>query len=417
MSDPLVLSAEAIAVLVATKALEKTGEKLSETTFNLVGGFLRSLKRKDPNTAETIKKIAQQIELGQKNLTDYDMDSLIKKVVIASESDLELKRDIEVLADSVIDLKQKIEGLAKTVLNKSINTLTTGNMSNLINIPNSRNIGDINIRVGDINTGNNHGSGGSIPPMKSHRISGQEITYFLLFGTFSVAILYGALSGKVGSWIINIVSPPAVVTVITQPSPTQSLAKASPSSSFVLPSESSSPSPSPSQDLIKKKEDIEASPISPSYEHLEYFLKNKQWEKADLETLYLTLYVTGRSTSSFRLRYEEIQEIPCGDLRTLDQLWISYSSGRFGFSKQRDIYLSVGGHAGGQYEREAWEKFGSRVGWKQSKGWITGNKMNFNSNAIVGHFPAISYQQVFPLSPWNNVWLPSLISHLETCNI
>jgi hypothetical protein len=67
MSDPLVLSAEAIAVLVATKALGKTGEKLSETTFNLVGEFLRSLKRKDPNTAATIEKAAQQIELGQKN--------------------------------------------------------------------------------------------------------------------------------------------------------------------------------------------------------------------------------------------------------------------------------------------------------------------------------------------------------------
>jgi GUN4-like len=412
MSDPLVLSAEAIAVLVATKALEKTGEKLSETTFNLVGGFLRSLKRKDPNTAATIEKAAQQIELGQKKTIDYNMDSMIEKVVIASKNDLELKRDIDVLADSVKHLKQEIEGVAKMVLNKSVNISTTGNISNLFNISNSGSAGNINVNTGDIKTGDNNDFRGSF--FLNHRISRQELIYLLLFGTFSAAILYGALlffgKASVGSWIINIVPSPTAVTVATQPTP-----KAPPS--FALPSESSSPSPSPSQDLTKKKEDIEASQTSPSYEHLEYFLKNKQWEKADLETLYLTLYITGRATSAFRLRYEEIQEIPCNDLRKLDQLWISYSNGRFGFSKQRDIYLSVGGHAGGQHEREAWDKFGSRVGWKQSKGWITSNKMNFSSSAAVGHFPALSYQQVFPLSPWNNVWLPSLISHLGTCNI
>jgi GUN4-like len=412
MSDPLVLSAEAIAVLVATKALEKTGEKLSETTFNLVGEFLRSLKRKDPNTAATIEKAAQQIELGQKKPIDYNMDSMIEKVVITSKNDLELKRDIDVLADSVKHLKQEIEGVAKMVLNKSVNISTTGNISNLFNISNSGSAGNINIKTGDIKTGDKNDFRGSF--FLNHRISRQELVYLLLFGTFSAAILYGALlffgKASVGSWIINIVPSPTAVTVATQPTP-----KAPPS--FALPSESSSPSPSPSQDLTKKKEDIEASQTSPSYEHLEYFLKNKQWEKADLETLYLTLYITGRATSAFRLRYEEIQEISCNDLRKLDQLWISYSNGRFGFSKQRDIYLSVGGHAGGQHEREAWDKFGSRVGWKQSKGWITSNKMNFSSSAAVGHFPALSYQQVFPLSPWNNVWLPSLISHLGTCNI
>jgi GUN4-like len=413
MSDPLVLSAEAIAVLVATKALEKTGEKLSETTFNLVGEFLTSLKRKDPNTAATIEKVAQQRELGHKNPIDYNLDSLIEKVIAASKNDLELKRDIEVLADSVKNLKQEIQGIAKTILNKSGNISTTGNISNLINVSNPGNVGNINIKTGDIKTGDKNDFSGSFFSIVNHRIRGQDLTYLLMFGTFSAAILYGALLffGKVnlGSWIINIVPSPTALTVVNQPTP-----KASPS--FTLPLESSSPSPSPSQDLTKKK-DIEVSQTSPSYEHLEYFLKNKQWEKADLETLYLTLYITGRATSSFRLRYEEIQEIPCDDLRKLDQLWIAYSNGRFGFSKQRDIYLSVGGHAGGQHEREAWEKFGSRVGWKQSKGWIISNKMNFISSAAVGHFPAISYQQMFPLSPWNNVWLPSLVSHLGTCNI
>jgi GUN4-like len=220
-------------------------------------------------------------------------------------------------------------------------------------------------------------------------------------------LYFGKVSGDTEN-VKDLVSPPKVVV--------QPTLKATPS--FALPSESSSPIPSPSQDLTpQKKEVIEVSKTSPSYKHLEYFLQNKQWEKADLETLYLTLYVTGRTTSSWRLKREEIQEIPCEDLRKLDQLWINYSNGRFGFSKQRDIYLSVGGHVGSQHKREAWEKFGSRVGWKHSEGWITSNKMNFSPSAEVGHFPAISYQQVPFLPPWNNDWLPSLVSHLGTCNI
>ncbi len=42
------------------------------------------------------------------------------------------------------------------------------------------------------------------------------------------------------------------------------------------------------------------------------------------------------------LRIQDIQLFPCIDLRTIDQLWVRYSNGRFGFSVQKRIWQSVG---------------------------------------------------------------------------
>jgi hypothetical protein len=48
--EPVSLTAAAIATLVATKAFEKTGEKLSDSVWNLVSSFLATLRKKDPKT-------------------------------------------------------------------------------------------------------------------------------------------------------------------------------------------------------------------------------------------------------------------------------------------------------------------------------------------------------------------------------
>jgi len=51
--------------------------------------------------------------------------------------------------------------------------------------------------------------------------------------------------------------------------------------------------------------------------------------------------VAGR-TKEESLRTEDIDNFPCEDLRTIDQLWVKYSNGRFGFSVQKRIYQSLG---------------------------------------------------------------------------
>ncbi|WP_375342016.1 GUN4 domain-containing protein, partial [Okeania sp. SIO3B5] len=39
---------------------------------------------------------------------------------------------------------------------------------------------------------------------------------------------------------------------------------------------------------------------------------------------------------------EDIDNFPCEDLHTIDQLWVKYSDGKFGFSVQMEIYQILG---------------------------------------------------------------------------
>lgn len=101
MTDPVTLSAGAIAVLVATKAFEKTGEKLSESTWNLVSKFLTSLKRKDPSTATAIERVAQQPTLAEQQPADFGTAVLIGKVEEAAKDDQEVRQDVQAIADAL----------------------------------------------------------------------------------------------------------------------------------------------------------------------------------------------------------------------------------------------------------------------------------------------------------------------------
>ena len=74
------------------------------------------------------------------------------------------------------------------------------------------------------------------------------------------------------------------------------------------------------------------------------------------------LQVAGREREG-RLRIEDIDNFPCEDLRTINQLWLDYSNGKFGFSVQKEIYESLGGTT--EYNQKVWEKFGNRVGWRK----------------------------------------------------
>jgi Tfp pilus assembly protein PilN len=100
MIDPVSLSASTIAVLIATKAFEKTGEKLSESTWNLIGGFLTSLNRKDPTTANAIERVASQPTLADQQPEIFGASVLIEKVQEAASENLELQQAIQAIAEA-----------------------------------------------------------------------------------------------------------------------------------------------------------------------------------------------------------------------------------------------------------------------------------------------------------------------------
>ncbi|WP_442935764.1 GUN4 domain-containing protein [Nostoc sp.] len=88
------------------------------------------------------------------------------------------------------------------------------------------------------------------------------------------------------------------------------------------------------------------------YTRLRDLLKAGKWKEADQETLAVMLKASGREREGW-LDFKSIENFPCTDLRTIDQLWVEYSNGRFGFSVQKRIYGSVG---------KVYDEFGDRVG-------------------------------------------------------
>jgi hypothetical protein len=101
MADPVSLSAGAIAVLVSTKALEKTGEKLSESTWNLVAKFLTFLRRRDPTTAKAIESLSQNPALADQQPENYSIPVLVCRVEEAAEEDLDIQQTLQALVDAV----------------------------------------------------------------------------------------------------------------------------------------------------------------------------------------------------------------------------------------------------------------------------------------------------------------------------
>ncbi|MBW4598552.1 MAG: hypothetical protein KME29_02810 [Calothrix sp. FI2-JRJ7] len=105
--EPVELTAAAIATLILTKAIEKSGEKLGEAVLERAGKLLSLLKRKAPDTASAIEKVAESPELAKQQPLDYGEAVLEKKIKKAAEEDAEIAATIQALADAAF-LKPQI---------------------------------------------------------------------------------------------------------------------------------------------------------------------------------------------------------------------------------------------------------------------------------------------------------------------
>lgn len=121
-----------------------------------------------------------------------------------------------------------------------------------------------------------------------------------------------------------------------------------------------------------------------NYSKLEELLKQGKWKEADQETAKVMLQAANRISEGW-LRYEDINNFPCEDLRTIDQLWVKYSNGKFGFSVQKKIWLEVGGKV--DYDME--KKLGDRIGWRKKDDWINYDHLTFSLQAPLGYLPRV----------------------------
>jgi hypothetical protein len=150
------------------------------------------------------------------------------------------------------------------------------------------------------------------------------------------------------------------------------------------------------------------------YQQLEEYLKNGRWKEADEETYRLMIQAVGNEEGQW-LTPEDIDNFPCEDLRIINQLWLHYSHWKFGFSVQKEIYQSLGGTR--EYNKEIWEKFGDRVGWR-----VEGESLSYEdffnfvaSDVCDGHLPFCYFGW-----GWWRVGLAgfsSLAQRLVTCRI
>ncbi|WP_143336270.1 GUN4 domain-containing protein [Cylindrospermopsis raciborskii] len=129
-------------------------------------------------------------------------------------------------------------------------------------------------------------------------------------------------------------------------------------------------------------------PTPSRYAKLETLLKAQDFRAADRETDKVILAVANREREG-SLRKEDAEKFPCKELRSIDQLWLKYSRGKFGISVQQQIYQSLGGTKA--FRQNVWDKMGDRVGWRREGNWLSYSDLNFSQTAPSGHLPCLGY--------------------------
>ncbi|HEY9848206.1 MAG TPA: GUN4 domain-containing protein [Leptolyngbyaceae cyanobacterium] len=116
------------------------------------------------------------------------------------------------------------------------------------------------------------------------------------------------------------------------------------------------------------------------YSPLEQLLIQQDFLAADRMTLQLLCQLAGEAAVQRKwLYFTEVNSFPTTDLLSINNLWVNYSEGKFGFSVQREIWLSLG---------KNWDKFWPKIGWKNGNNWTRyPHEFVWDLNAPRGHLP------------------------------
>ena len=152
--------------------------------------------------------------------------------------------------------------------------------------------------------------------------------------------------------------------------------------------------------LLGKSYSSPASPADRYTIRLRDLLEAEKWREADQETLQIILEVTGQQQASL-INLKNIRHFDNLVFQHLDELWDSFSNGKFSFSKQKEIWSKFGGHPG-KYNYDVFCQFRERVGWWENGNWIEYSQFNFSLEAPTGHLPSLRW----PIDPRrDNNWL------------
>ncbi|MBD2535410.1 hypothetical protein H6G97_40855 [Nostoc flagelliforme FACHB-838] len=110
--EPLTAGAIAIGTVIATKALEKTGEKVGEALWEKTAQFLVTLKKHSPDTVIAIEKApSQPLDYGKAVL---EVESAAKANTEVNQAVQELAAEAETnpplnLAEALKEIKEAVE--------------------------------------------------------------------------------------------------------------------------------------------------------------------------------------------------------------------------------------------------------------------------------------------------------------------
>jgi len=154
------------------------------------------------------------------------------------------------------------------------------------------------------------------------------------------------------------------------------------------------------------------SAVGMDYRKLRDLLAAKKWKEADQETTRVMLKVAGTEKKGL-LDVEDIEKFPCEDLSTIDQLWVKYSDGCFGFSVQKRIYQE----AISEYANEGGYWFGDRVSWRKNYQWLYYKDLTFSEKAPKGHLPVMSFDGWSLYLSYLWIWRLNFTKKFVNCNI
>lgn len=116
------------------------------------------------------------------------------------------------------------------------------------------------------------------------------------------------------------------------------------------------------------------------YASLQQCLAKQAFEEADRVTIQKLCELAGEAAIGRKwLYFTEVEQFPTADLQTINALWIAHSDGKFGFSIQREVWLSL---------NKNWEKLWAKIGWKSGNNWTRyPGEFIWTLDAPKGHLP------------------------------
>jgi hypothetical protein len=119
------------------------------------------------------------------------------------------------------------------------------------------------------------------------------------------------------------------------------------------------------------------------YRLLQQLLAQQDFQTADSLTRQKLCELAGEAAIERKwLYFTEVEQFPSTDLHTINSLWWVHSEGKFGFSVQRKIWLSVG---------QDFPKLWPKINWKNGNNWTQyPNEFIWDLTAPPGHLPLLN---------------------------